>query len=276
MKRVFRGAGLAAVLILALACTAAGKSKAAYTNKKFDLDGVPGKDKLEIQEKVSENGCVEKLSFQVNGKETGSYDCSKDLAWVEGYELLQSKSGDVFLLVSASEFEDYSTFLLFSCGEGKFTCCLKGADVIEAKAYLNATASLRFVKGEGDRADEFWARASFQSKSLGYHNSMIYYEIKDHRVVKKSRVYKTKITGGSKVLTLARKTPAFAKCTASARSFYFRKGDKVKATKLYDNPRRFRIYIKRVSDGKAGWINGIANGVSKELFEGVGEEPVYD
>ncbi|MBQ1492676.1 MAG: hypothetical protein IIZ39_12020 [Blautia sp.] len=242
----------------------------------MDFDGVSGKDKLEVYEKESGEGYDTGLiSFFVNGQEAGSYDATADRLESEDYELVKTQEGEAFLILDASQGDAYSTFLLFSYEDGRFTCCLKGDDVIQSKAYLTDSTYIRFEKGEGDRADEFLVNCFHESQSLGQHQSIIRYMPKYHCVYKRSRVYKTKLTSNREVLTVARKTPAYEHCSKGRRAFYFEKGDKVKVSKFYDNPNRFRIYIKRISDGKAGWVDGIKNNSDRKLFQGVEYEHLY-
>ena len=254
-----------AVLLLAWPGGVSAK-EAAYTCKKFDLDQVPGKDVLTVKEKASGDGYdTGMLTFLVNGKRVGKYDCSADGIYVEGYELVQMKSGDIFLLVSASEGDEYANFLLFQYAKGTFTCCLKGNEVVEARDYLLPSASISYHQ----KTDELRVWSWNQSQSLGWHRSLIRYLVKDHRIVKKSRIYKVVPLEGHRSRAFAHKTAAYSKATAKKRSFFFQKGEKVKVTKIYDSPKGLRLYATRLSDGKAGWVEGVRNYYGRRLFRGV-------
>ena len=239
-------------------------------SKDYDLDGDAVKDTLKVYAAESGEGYdTGLLSFFVNEKEAGTFDCTKYELYAEDFELVETKDKDAFLIVGASQGDDYSTFLLFSYKDGLFSCCLNGEDVVQAKQYLRTSNSIRFQKGAGGATDGFVVNSYMESQSLGYHQTIIRYLAKYHCVYKYSRVYQTKLTSSSKILTVARKTPAYEKASTGKRAFYFEKGDKVKVSKLYDNPKRFRIYIRRISDRKAGWVNGIPNYTTKTLFVGV-------
>ena len=107
--RLALGLSLMAAMMLTLSCTAYAKDKKAYACKKYNIDGVSGKDTMVVREKPTEDGYdTGLLTFEVNGKSAGTYDCTDDNLYVEGYQLVRTASKDFFLIVSASEGDDFS------------------------------------------------------------------------------------------------------------------------------------------------------------------------
>ena len=244
-------------------------TKTIATIRQYDLDGKPGKDKLVIKGQYDGgNSLVKQLIFYVNGEKAGVQAVPDYPLGDISCKLVRTRARNFFLMVSGTVFEDNSDFVLLSYWNGKFTCVLKADQVIEGKKFILSSNRITYQKGTDTASERFVIHSVDSSESLGEHDSTVFYTIKGHTVAKKSRIYKTKILYQS-VLKTARKLPVYPSPLSTRRTFTLKKGDQVKVTRIYDSPKRLRIYVKRLSDGKTGWIEGIQNYVVNPLFVGV-------
>ena len=259
------------VLTLSMATGVRAAEKKVKTFTSMDVDGNGTKDKVVVKAAVKDKTYASKIVIYVNNKKSGEKKVNDYYLSDLICKMIKTRDGSIFLLVTGEVFDGDSVFALFQYQSGAFTCVLTDETVIEAKDYIKHIDSITYKKGKDAASEKFVVRSVDTSNSLGQHVSEVVYVIKDKKLVKKSKIYTTKLTY-YKTLTAATAIKVFKSATSKDSAFSLKKGDKVKVTKIYDSAKSMRIYVKRVSDGKKGWIAGVQNGVAKQLFEEVSDD----
>lgn len=254
----------AAALMLSITPVFAAKTKTIATFKKYNIDGKSGRDQIVLKAYVKDDN-YSTLKVYVNKVFKGSCLISNHNYDITEASMVKTSTKDYFILVNSDIAEDDHMFTLFQWKNKKFKVVLNSDQTVKADDYINLlSSSITYSK----KKKRFSVRTFVDSNTLTAHNSTILYRIKKHKVVRTSN----NVTVPTKTFTAKKKLTVYKTRTSKKVKFTIKRGTKVKVTKYYDNNKKFRVYIKVISNKKTGWVKGIKNGISgTEPFVECGE-----
>lgn len=232
------------------------------TYSKYDITGDGKKDTLKIKTKYSkeETKTVRSIKIQINNKTAfkKEYEDYEIGNFSIDYKIIRLKNGNCLLFIrDYGASENYNFNAVFKYSKGKLSPIITNDKTISARYNYGCTFKPEFADGN-------IVELKFQlvNNRLGVMDLYILYEYKNGTLERASDyandfAFSPSINDkdiANKRFTLSRGCKIYTTSKCKTESFSMKKGEKIKATKLKVTNGKIYMKVKRVSNGKTGWI----------------------